>query len=156
MGKPELLRCLRVGQEWLDPADGKPVTIVSLDEDCAYPVLFRWGPTGGDHGRATAEGFIGDYCPPDLAAFLADLLDAVDRRTASPAAPGVPEQPLPHKGLHGYLHAVLLEAGWTGWHPDDYDPTDDDLIRLVKRVITDTQAGVLTEVTSGPAPNGEK
>jgi len=42
----------------------------------------------------------------------------------------------------GYLYDVVFRAGWTGWHPDDYDPTDDDLLRLIFLVREDTGRAV--------------
>jgi len=42
----------------------------------------------------------------------------------------------------GYLYDVVRRSGWAGWHPEDYDPTDDDLLRLVALVQEDTGRGV--------------
>ena len=42
----------------------------------------------------------------------------------------------------GYLYDVVRRAGWTGWHPEDYDPTDDDLLRLIFLIREDTGRAV--------------
>jgi len=46
----------------------------------------------------------------------------------------------------GYLYDVVRRAGWTGWHPGDYDPTDADLIRLIFLVQEDARNALAKQI----------
>lgn len=61
----------------------------------------------------------------------------------------------------GQLYEDIRAAGWTGWHPDDYDPTDEDLERVIDVATARVEArlaealDMLREIEAGEALSAE-
>lgn len=48
------------------------------------------------------------------------------------------------------LHELLYAVGWGGFHPSDYDPTDEQMLALVARVRRDAILDVCKYLRSFP------